>query len=93
MSRLSDLRRSARLARPAAPRLAHRGTSLVIDPSGRRRLTRSQKVGVASVATLAGVALLGVVAGLLLDRLLDFDDALDAGGEWDEGGGVFTRWQ
>ena len=47
----------------------------------------------ASVATLAGVALLGVVAGLLLDRLLDFDDALDAGGEWDEGGGVFTRWQ
>ena len=49
--------------------------------------------GVAGVATLAGVALLGVVAGLLLDRLLDFDDALDAGGEWDEGGGVFTRWQ
>jgi hypothetical protein len=24
--------------------------------------------------------------------LLSFDDALDAGGEWDEGGGVFTRW-
>ena len=46
----------------------------------------------ASVATIVGVAAIGVVAGLLLDRLLDFDDALDAGGEWDEGGGVFTRW-
>ena len=29
---------------------------------------------------------------LLLNRLLDFSDALDAGGEWDEGGGVETRW-
>ena len=67
--------------------------SRVIDPTGRRRLTRSQKVGVAGVATLIGVAALGVIAGVLLDRLLDFDDALDAGGEWDEGGGVFTRWQ
>ena len=66
-----------------APR---RNQSVVIDTQGRRRLTRSQKVGVAGVATLAGVALIGVVAGLLLDRLLDFDDALDAGG-------VFTRWQ
>ena len=72
--------------------LPRRGQSLVIDTEGRRRLTRSQKVGVAGVATLAGVALIGVVAGLLLDRLLDFDDALDAGGEWDEGGGVYTRW-
>ena len=83
-------RRISRLPRPGRIR---RGQSLVIDTDGRRRLTRSQKVGVAGVATLAGVALLGVVAGLLLDRLLDFDDALDAGGEWDEGGGVFTRWQ
>lgn len=83
-------RRTSRLSRPGRIR---RGQSLVIDTDGRRRLTRSQKVGVAGVATLAGVALLGVVAGLLLDRLLDFDDALDAGGEWDEGGGVFTRWQ
>jgi len=75
-------------------RLPRRGQSLGHStPNGRRRLTRSQKIGVAGVATLAGVALLGVVAGLLLDRLLDFDDALDAGGEWDEGGGVFTRWQ
>ena len=72
-----------------APR---RNQSVVIDTQGRRRLTRSQKVGVAGVATLAGVALIGVVAGLLLDRLLDFDDALDAGGEWDEGGGVASRW-
>ena len=32
------------------------------------------------------------IAGVLLDRLLDFDDALDTGGEWDEGGGVSSRW-
>ena len=64
----------------------------IIDPRGRRRLTRNQKVGAASLATLVAVAAVGVVAGLLLDRLLDFDDALDAGGEWDEGGGVYTRW-
>ena len=64
----------------------------IIDPRGRRRLTRNQKVGVASLATIVAVGALGVVAGLLLDRLLDFDDALDAGGEWDEGGGVYTRW-
>ncbi|GAA0198172.1 hypothetical protein QOZ96_001369 [Brevundimonas nasdae] len=74
-------------------RTPRRNASVVIDTNGRRRLTRSQKIGVAGVATVAGIALLGVVAGLLLDRLLDFDDALDAGGEWDEGGGVFTRWQ
>ena len=65
----------------------------IIDPQGRRRLTRNEKVGVASVATILAVATVGVIAGLLLDRLLDFDDALDAGGEWDEGGGVHTRWQ
>jgi len=64
----------------------------IIDSNGRRRLTRNQKVGVASLATIVAVSALGVVAGLLLDRLLDFDDALDAGGEWDEGGGVYTRW-
>ncbi|MES2861054.1 MAG: hypothetical protein V4701_06245 [Pseudomonadota bacterium] len=70
-----------------------RAKSYVIDPQGRRRLTRSEKVGIGSVITLVGVAALGIVAGVLLDRLLDFDDALDAGGEWDEGGGVSTRWQ
>jgi hypothetical protein len=64
----------------------------IIDPRGRRRLTRNEKVGVASLATLIGVAAVGVIAGVILDRLLDFDDALDAGGEWDEGGGVSTRW-
>ncbi len=70
-----------------------RRKSIVIDPAGRRRLTRSEKIGIGSVVTLVGVAALGVIAGVLLDRLLDFDDALDAGGEWDEGGGVSTRWQ
>jgi hypothetical protein len=69
-----------------------RARDRIVDPSGRRRLTRNEKVGVASLITLVGVAAIGVVAGVLLDRLLDFDDALDAGGEWDEGGGVFTRW-
>lgn len=70
-----------------------RSKSRIIDPTGRRRLTRSEKVGIGSVVTLVGVAALGIIAGVLLDRLLDFDDALDAGGEWDEGGGVSTRWQ
>ena len=87
MTKIVRPERIERAARRIAPSIP-RGRSLIIDASGRRRLTRSQKVGVAGVATLAGVALLGVVAGLLLDRLLDFDDALDAGGEWDEGGGV-----
>ena len=91
MTKIVRPERIERAARRIAPSIP-RGRSLIIDASGRRRLTRSQKVGVAGVATLAGVALLGVVAGLLLDRLLDFDDALDAGGEWDEGGGVYTRW-
>ncbi|MET4683813.1 hypothetical protein [Brevundimonas faecalis] len=67
--------------------------STIIDPRGRRRMTRSQKVGAASLATVLALGVLGIAAGLLLDRLLDFDDALDAGGEWDEGGGVYTRWQ
>jgi len=69
-----------------------KGFNRVIDASGRRRLTRGEKVGVASLATMIGVAAVGVIAGILIDRLLDFDDVLDAGGEWDEGGGVFTRW-
>jgi len=69
-----------------------RGRDRVIDASGRRRLTRSEKVGVASLATLIGVAVAGAVAGIILDRLLTFDAAFDAGGEWDEGGGVSTRW-
>ena len=70
-----------------------KGFNRVIDASGRRRLTRGEKVGVASIATLVGVAAIGVIAGVIIDRLLDFDDTLDTGGEWDEGGGVFTRWE
>ena len=69
-----------------------RGRDRIIDSRGRRRLTRNEKVGIGSLAVLLGVAAVGVIAGVLLDRLLDFDDALDAGGEWDEGGGVHTRW-
>lgn len=71
---------------------SRRGDTMIIDGEGRRRLTRSQKIGLGGVLTLVGVAAVGVIAGVILDRLLDFDDALDAGGEWDEGGGVFTRW-
>ena len=69
-----------------------RNRDRIIDSTGRRRLTRNEKVGVASLVSLVAVAAVGVVAGMLIDRLLTFDDALDAGGEWDEGGGVFTRW-
>ena len=69
-----------------------RNRDRIIGPDGRRRLTRNEKVGVASLVSLVAVAAVGVVAGMLIDRLLSFDDALDAGGEWDEGGGVFTRW-
>lgn len=69
-----------------------RNRDRIVDPQGRRRLTRNEKIGIGSVVTLIGVAAVGVIAGVILDRLLDFDDALDAGGEWDEGGGVSTRW-
>ncbi len=70
-----------------------RGRDRIIDPLGRRRLTRNEKVGIGSIAVLLGVAAVGVIAGVILDRMLDFDDVLDAGGEWDEGGGVYTRWE
>jgi hypothetical protein len=70
-----------------------RSKSRIIDATGRRRLTRSEKVGIGSVVTLIGVAAVGIIAGVLLDRLLDFDQVFDTGGEWDEGGGVSTRWQ
>ncbi|NBB51289.1 hypothetical protein GVN24_23685 [Rhizobium sp. CRIBSB] len=69
------------------------GKSHIIDTRGRRRLTRNEKIGIGSLATLLAVGVAGVIAGVILDRLLDFNDALDAGGEWDEGGGVFTRWE
>jgi hypothetical protein len=70
-----------------------RGRDRIIDPQGRRRLTRNEKVGIGSIAVLLGVAAVGVIAGVILDRMLDFDDVLDAGGEWNEGGGVYTRWE
>lgn len=93
MNKIADsyelMQRKARRKAPAS----HRRGSPMIDSAGRRRLTRNEKLGVAGVATLAGIAILGVVAGVLLDRLLDFDDALDAGGSWDEDGSVHTRWQ
>ena len=74
------------------PRLK-RGRDRIIDPQGRRRLTRNEKVGIGSIAVLLGVAAVGVIAGVILDRMMDFDEALDTGGEWDEGGGVYTRWE
>jgi len=70
-----------------------RGRDRIIDPLGRRRLTRNEKVGIGSIAVLLGVAAVGIIAGVLLDRMMDFDEALDTGGEWDEGGGVYTRWE
>ena len=59
---------------------------------GRRRFSRGQKAGAIGVGAVLGFALMGVIAGVLIDRLLNFDDSLDTGGEWDEGGGVQTRW-
>jgi hypothetical protein len=58
----------------------------------RRPLTTRQKVGIGGVATLIAFTALGVVAGVLLNRLIDFDDVLDAGGAWDDGTGVRQPW-
>lgn len=57
-----------------------------------RPMTGAEKAGAVGIGAVLVFALVGVAAGILLDRLLDFDDTLDAGGEWDEGGGVSTRW-
>ena len=51
-----------------------------------------QKAGIGSAVTVVGLLAIGVVAGILIDRLIDMSDIMDAGGEWDEGGGVHTRW-
>lgn len=61
-------------------------------PAGRRRLSTVQKAGIGSAVTVVGLLAIGVVAGILIDRLIDMSDIMDAGGEWDEGGGVHTRW-
>ena len=61
-------------------------------PARRRRMTRTETARAVGVGAILVFAAIGVVAGILIDRLLDFDDTLDAGGEWDEGGGVSTRW-
>ena len=60
--------------------------------NGRRRLSTVQKAGIGSAVTIVGLLAIGVVAGILIDRLIDMSDIMDAGGEWDEGGGVHTRW-
>lgn len=57
-----------------------------------RRLSTVQKAGIGSAVTVVGLLAIGVVAGILIDRLIDMSDIMDAGGEWDEGGGVHTRW-
>ena len=58
----------------------------------RRKLSGWEKAGIGSAVTLVGLFAVGVVVGIVIDRLVDFGDILDAGGEWDEGGGVETRW-
>ncbi len=70
------------------------------NPSSRREMTRGEKFGLTGLAALAAVAVVGVLAGIVIDRLLDFDEALDPGGEWDPDGEwgagnwdeVRTRW-
>ena len=64
----------------------------IVGPDGRRRLSPNGQVRVASLISLVGVAAVGVVAGIVLVRLLQFDDALGGRGAWEGGGGVFTRW-
>lgn len=61
-------------------------------PGGRRRLSTVQNAGIGSAVTVVGLLAIGVIAGILIDRLIDMSDIMDAGGEWDEGGGVHTRW-
>lgn len=61
-------------------------------PAGGRRLSTAQKAGIGGAVTIVGLLAIGVVAGILIDRLIDMSDIMDAGGEWDEGGGVHTRW-
>lgn len=55
-------------------------------------MSLAQKAGIGSAVTVVGLLAIGVVAGILIDRLIDMSDIMDAGGEWDEGGGVHTRW-
>ena len=45
--------------------MARRRKNTIIDASGRRRLTRSERVGVASLGALVGVAVVGLIAGLV----------------------------
>lgn len=56
-----------------------------------RHLTRAGKIGLGGGATVLVVGLLGVAVGVLLHRLIQLDEALDAGGEWEEGG-ISRRW-
>ncbi|MBX7249472.1 MAG: hypothetical protein K1X35_10575 [Caulobacteraceae bacterium] len=58
----------------------------------RRKLSRVEKAGIGSAIGVVGLIAIGVVIGVVVDRLIDMSDVFDAGGEWDEGGGVHTRW-
>lgn len=49
-----------------------------------RHLTRAGKIGLGSGAGLLVVGLLGLAAGLLIQRLIQFDEAMDAGGDWQD---------
>jgi hypothetical protein len=61
-------------------------------PGPRRKLTRVEKAGIGGAVGVAGLIAFGIIAGILIDRLFVIGDVFDAGGEWDEGGGVETRW-
>jgi hypothetical protein len=58
----------------------------------RRALTTKQKVGVGGLITLVAFTAMGVVAGVLLNRLIDFDEALDPSGAWDDDSGARQPW-
>ena len=98
LSRLKRERAVAKVKKTAQGRppddLSH-APAIARRPGGRRRLTRAEKVGVGRRRRPWSASLaIGVVAGVLLDRLLDFDDALRRGRRVGRGRRRLTRrWQ
>jgi hypothetical protein len=75
-----------------AAKPSKRRAKLVSGMGPRRKLSRAEKAGIGSAVGVFGLIAIGVVIGIVVDRLIDMSDVFDAGGEWDEGGGVHTRW-
>ena len=93
MTKIVRPERIERAARRIAPSIP-RGRSLIIDASGRRRLTRSQKVGVAGVppdvATFVRTVVILALTGAIL---LASENAVKVAGEAIQalGGAGYTK--